>query len=343
VNATPGPRADYGKERAAAAARAALPGPGSLIRHFVRQVEPLRWQLPGNIQERWVISPCMTWQRKFNRALAKYAGVRFSRVSATTQAPPAAKPPESLARPPADPSADRLLRRPVFILSPVRSGSTLLRSMLDAHSMLLAPHELHVRRLGVDFGTPLVEKAMEALGHNRADLEHLLWDRVLHRELVRSGKTYIVDKTPANAFAYQRISTCWPDARYVFLLRHPASIATSWHEASPGKRTPAEAADDALRYMKAVERARKALTGLTVRYEDLTAAPERETRAICEFLDVPWEEGMLKYGKPDVIVKGLGDWRDKIQSGTVQPGRDLPSADEIPESLKAISRTWGYL
>ncbi|WP_232839701.1 sulfotransferase [Nocardia aurea] len=31
-------------------------------------------------------------------------------------------------RPPADPALDRLLTAPVFILSPVRSGSTLLRS-----------------------------------------------------------------------------------------------------------------------------------------------------------------------------------------------------------------------
>ncbi|GAA4966950.1 hypothetical protein HD597_003875 [Nonomuraea thailandensis] len=70
---------------------------------------------------------------------------------------------------------------------------------------------------------------------------------------------------PAHAFAFERIAACWPDARFVFLLRHPASIAISWHEASPDKRTPAEAAADALRYMKATERARKAPPGVTVR------------------------------------------------------------------------------
>ncbi|MFI7450442.1 sulfotransferase family protein [Nonomuraea sp. NPDC049714] len=246
-------------------------------------------------------------------------------------------------RPPADPQADRLLTAPVFIISPVRSGSTLLRAILNAHSALHAPHELHVRRLRVDFGTSLAQKAMEALGHNQADLEHLLWDRVLHRELHRSGKQFIVDKTPANAFAYERISTCWPDARFIFLLRHPASIATSWHEASPDKRTPEEAALDALRYMKAVQRAKSALPGLTVRYEDLSAEPEKVTREICEFLGLDWESQMLSYGEQTVIQKGLGDWRDKIRSGTVQPGRELPDPESIPESLKPISRSWGYL
>ncbi|MFC6083192.1 sulfotransferase family protein [Sphaerisporangium aureirubrum] len=225
----------------------------------------------------------------------------------------------------------------------MRSGSTLLRAVLNAHSALHAPHELHVRRLTVGYGTSLAEKAMDALGHNRADLEHLLWDRVLHRELVKSGKQYIVDKTPANAFAYQRISTCWPDARFVFLLRHPASIAKSWHEASPDRRTSHEAALDALRYMKAVERARGALSGLTVRYEDLTADPEGETRRICDFLSLPWEEGMLSYGEQAVVVKGLGDWKDKIRSGAVQAARELPAVEEIPDSLIPMARTWGYL
>ncbi|GGK63503.1 sulfotransferase family protein [Planomonospora parontospora subsp. parontospora] len=287
----------------------------------------------------------MNWQRTVNEALVRFTGFQLRRAGASDSAGVVtpAVPAEGLVRPPADPEADRLLRAPVFILSPVRSGSTLLRAMLGAHSALHAPHELHVRRLTVGFGTSLSKKAMAALGHNQADLEHLLWDRVLHRELVRSGKSVIVEKTPANAFAFQRIATCWPDARFVFLLRHPASIAASWHEASPEKRTPEEAALDALRYMKAVQRARRALAGLTVRYEDLTADPEAQTRRICDFLTVGWEPGMLAYGAPEVVDKGLGDWKDKIRSGTVQPGRDLPDPDTIPEVLRPICRIWGYL
>lgn len=297
----------------------------------------------------------MSWQRKLNKALVRFTGFQVNRVgnkgiAAASTAPAKAastkakaKQTEAEIRPPADPKTDRLLTEPIFIISPVRSGSTLLRSILNAHSDLHAPHELHVRRLRVEFGTSLAVKAMEALGHNQADLEHLLWDRVLHRELVRSGKRYIVDKTPANAFAYERISTCWPDARYIFLLRHPASIAQSWYEASPDKRTREEAAADALRYMKATEKARSALPGLTVRYEDLSSEPERVTREICEFLGVAWEPGMLTYGEQAVIQKGLGDWRDKIRSGTVQPGRELPDPDSIPEVLRPMCRTWGYL
>ncbi|MEU9832395.1 sulfotransferase [Streptosporangium sp. NPDC048047] len=294
----------------------------------------------------------MNWKRKANAAVKELTGFQITRVAkveagAGSAARGAGRAPavaaDDLVRLPDDPRTDRLLTAPIFILSPVRSGSTLLRAMLNAHPMLHAPHELHVRRLSVGLTTPLAARAMEALGHNQADLEHLLWDRVLHRELVRSGKAHIVDKTPANAFAHRRIATCWPDARFVFLLRHPASIAASWHEASPDRRTPHEAALDALRYMKAVERARGDLPGLTVRYEDLTADPEAETRRICDFLGIPWEPVMLAYGEQTVVQKGLGDWKDKIRSGKVQEGRALPRPEEIPGELRPMARTWGYL
>lgn len=300
----------------------------------------------------------MSLLRNLNRKLGTTIGYEIRRAPAdrtrsavvTTQEPGTklgggAKPPEVAFRPPEDPAVDRLLRRPVFIMCPVRSGSTLLRLLLNAHSELHSPHELHVRRLEVRCSTKLAEQSMEALGLDRGDLEHLLWDRVMHRELVKAGKSTIVEKTPSNAFVYQRIAACWPDARFIFLLRHPASIAKSWYEASPDTRDPEVAMFDSLRYMRAVERARKGLTGHTVRYEELTEDPESALKRICSFLEVDWEPAMLDYGSKTggELQKGLGDWKDKIRSGRVQPGRSLPEREEIPEPLRQISEAWGYL
>lgn len=293
--------------------------------------------------------------RNLNRALTATTGLQVRR--AVPAAPPQSKKTASATKPakrptpvyrcpaPEDLETDRLLRQPVFIMSPVRSGSTLLRMLLNAHSRLHSPHELHIRRLEVDHGSKLSQRAMSALDLERGDLEHLLWDRVMHRELVRSGKDFIVEKTPSNAFVHRRISDCWPDARFVFLLRHPVSIAQSWHEGDPDKRSYDEAAADALRYMKAVDNARKDLTGgHTVRYEDITADPEKEMRQLCMFLDLDFEPAMLEYGRKDdtQVVKGLGDWRDKIRTGSVQAGRALPTEDEIPELLRPMCRAWGY-
>ena len=87
-----------------------------------------------------------------------------------------------------------------------------------------------------------------------------------------------------------------------------------------------------------------------MRYEDLTSDPEKESRRICDFLGVEWEPGMLRYGGADGgdkgdagYRKGLGDWKDKIRSGAVQPGRELPSPEAVPATLRDIATSWGYL
>lgn len=292
----------------------------------------------------------MNWRRKVNATLEGVIGYNLTRARGAqprrTPAPPPrpTRAPGDKVRPPADPKIDRLLVAPVFVMSPVRSGSTLLRVMLNSHSQLHAPIEMHVRRLTVNLTTEPVLQAMEALGHTQSDIEHILWDRMLHRELVRSGKRILVDKTPSNVFAWKRIATCWPDARFIFLIRHPMSIAVSWHEADPGKRPMSEAVPHTYQYMKYLQEARTALDGLTVRYEDLTADLAAVTRDICAYLGVPWEPEMLDYGRFDhgEFVKGIGDWRDKIRSGTVQPGRPLPKPDQVPEELREMCRLWGY-
>ncbi|UPZ28419.1 sulfotransferase [Streptomyces sp. LRE541] len=323
----------------------------------------------------------MSLMGNLNRALSATTGLQVRRAAPAAPPQPNKAGPKPGKRPtpvyrcpaPGDLATDRLLRRPVFIMSPVRSGSTLLRMLLNAHPRLHSPHELHIRRLEVDFGSRLSQRAMSALDLERGDLEHLLWDRVMHRELVRSGKDVLVEKTPSNAFVHRRIRDCWPDARFVFLLRHPVSIARSWHEGDPDKRTFDEAAADALRYMKAVDNARNAATDghgdhgdhgdtdshgghgnhgghgghgghYTLRYEDLTADAEKEMRGLCAFLDVDFEPSMLDYGRRDdtQVVKGLGDWRDKIRTGQVQSGRALPAEDEIPELLRPMCAAWGY-
>ncbi|MEO3813611.1 sulfotransferase [Sphaerisporangium sp. B11E5] len=288
----------------------------------------------------------MAWKSKVNAALEGITGYNITRVR-TVPPPPAPEPPPppEAPRPPADPKADRLLRAPVFVLSPVRSGSTLFRVILNSHSQIHAPHEMHVRRLAVTMTTDPVRQAMEALGHSTSDIEHILWDRMLHRELVRSGKEILVDKTPSNVFAHRRIITCWPDARFIYLMRHPASIATSWHEADPVARPMPEAVRHTYQYMRDLQEARGRYDGIDVRYEALVDDPEGELRRVCSYLGVEFEPGMLKYGDHNhgEFVKGIGDWRDKIRTGEIQQGRPLPTPDEVPEPLLEITKAWGYL
>jgi hypothetical protein len=239
---------------------------------------------------------------------------------------------------------DRLLEAPTFVLSSIRSGSTLLRVILNTHSQIHAPHELHLRKLSVQLADKYVTRAMREIGLNRDELQFLLWDRLLHREMVRHGKQRVVNKTPGDAFIWRRILRAWPDAKFIFLLRHPAAVVDSWQKARPDW-TRDRVAEDVLRFMVAVENVRQQHEGLTVRYEDLTIAPERETRRICEFIGVGWEEQMLRYGEGahGRFKAGLGDWSAKIKSGEIQPVTELPADDAVPASLREISAAWGYL
>ncbi|CAM5560549.1 2-succinylbenzoate--CoA ligase [Streptomyces violaceorubidus] len=137
---------------------------------------------------------------------------------------------------------------------------------------------------------------------------------------------------------------CWPDARFVFLLRHPESTARSWHETDPVRRPHETAVTDVLRYMTAVEEARRWAPTVRRRYEDITDDPEREMRRLCAHLGVDYARAMLHYGEKSgaELVRGLGDWRENIRTGSVQPGRALPGQDEIPERLRPLCAAWGY-
>jgi hypothetical protein len=249
------------------------------------------------------------------------------------------------------PRGERLLTAPVFLFSAPRSGSTLLRAVLGAHSQLYAPPELPLAHLQVRAETRWIQTSMRALRLTQDDLEKMLWDRVLASLLLRSGKPTIVVKTPSNVLIWERIAACWPDARYLFLLRHPAAAVASLHAAwnpewHPGENgNLAEAVAKGLRYMTRVEEARSALPGATIRYEDLTAAPAAAVRRLCGFLGVRFEPGMLDYGRyaGNQFAAGLGDASRKIRSGRIQRPVPPPRRAGIPPELARICAAWGYL
>lgn len=244
--------------------------------------------------------------------------------------------------PPGVPLAgDRLLERPAFILSSVRSGSTLLRVLLDSHSLLHAPHELHLRHVRVRMRNRASRRAMAELGLDRAQLDFLLWDRLLHREVVRHGKRHLVNKTPNDVFIARAIRTAWPDARLIYLLRHPSAIAASRAAARPQDSEERNVAM-VLRYGEALERARADHPGLEVRYEELTRDPEGQLRRVCDHLGVPFEPAMLDYDRFDhgAYRVGLGDWSEKIRSGVIHPAP--PPPEDVPDRLRALCAAWGY-
>jgi len=186
--------------------------------------------------------------------------------------------------------------------------------------------------------------AMKELGLDEETLEYLLWDRIMHRQLQRTGKSIFVEKTPGNGAIWQRLMQAWPEARFIYLTRHPASILASLEHAYPDESS-AVLQRRVLRYAARVDAARAARPGQVVRYESLTADPESVLRELCGWLGLRFQPQMLDYGsaKHGKFRSGIGDWSDKIRSGQVQAPRPLPAPEEVPERLRAQSQAWGYL
>jgi hypothetical protein len=259
---------------------------------------------------------------------------------------------------------ERLVQSPIFLLSPPRSGSTLLRCILDSHSRIHSPHELYLTAQRIECFSSFGETSMKASGLTIRSTEHLLWDRILHRSLAASGKEIIVEKTPTNVHMWERIAECWPDARFIFLIRHPAAVAESAVAAvtsigaRDGLKLARGIARDTVRnmtkrrerwlapgldsFMEKLEAARQALPGRTVRYEDLATRPAEVVSDLCEFIGVDFEPAMLDYGNGrGEYVPGIGDWRDKIKSGKIQSPAPPPAS--IPAKLRPVALAWGYL
>jgi hypothetical protein len=233
----------------------------------------------------------------------------------------------------------------VFVLSSMRSGSTLLRMMLDSHSRICAPHEMHLSTWRAETNSKIAQVALDSMGFTQQELANLLWDRVLHVQLVRSGKSIVVDKTPRNTLHWHRIAATWPDARFLVLLRHPVRVAESLGAARPDIPLETHHAD-VERYAEALHAAQRGTTNtLTLRYEDLTTDPVATTRRITEWLGVPWEASMIDYGDHEHggFRRGLGDWSKTIKSGAVRPPKPDPSPDEIPDGLRRSCELLGYV
>jgi Sulfotransferase family len=141
-------------------------------------------------------------------------------------------------------SAGCSLDDPVFVLCNGRSGSTLLRFLLDAHPELACPPETNVPALCAQLATvwSLIQGA--PLSANRGDEPPVIpdaaiagvratMDSMVGPYLQRRGKKRYCDKSLGTAPFAELLLRVYPAARFVCLYRHPMDVIASGMEACP--------------------------------------------------------------------------------------------------------------
>jgi protein-tyrosine sulfotransferase len=133
---------------------------------------------------------------------------------------------------------------PVFVLCNGRSGSTLLRFILDAHPELACPPETNLPALCAQLATvwSLIEGA--PLSANRGDEPPEIpqaaitgvretMDRMVGSYLNRRGKERYCDKSLGTARYARLLARVYPQAQFVCVYRHPMDVIASGLEACP--------------------------------------------------------------------------------------------------------------
>jgi amino acid adenylation domain-containing protein len=219
----------------------------------------------------------------------------------------------------------------IFVLSPPRSGSTLLRVMLAGHPQLFAPPELELLSFNTlaerreafadrfSFWREGTIRALMELKHCDADTATRLMEECETRQLTTkyfyglmqawAGGRVLVDKTPSYALDIEilrRAESDFSETRYIHLIRHPYGMIRSFinarldqvffrHQHNLERRELAE-----LIWLLSQSNILEFLQSvpaerqLAVRFEELVGNPERVLRAICEFLGLEYVSEMAK-------------------------------------------------
>ncbi len=217
----------------------------------------------------------------------------------------------------------------VFVLSPPRSGSTLMRVMLGGHPRLFAPPELELLSFNTlaerreafadrfSFWREGTIRALMEIKKCDADAAAWLMDQCEKQRLTTKqfyvlmqgwlGGRMLVDKTPSYALdakILQRAEHDFADTRYIHLIRHPFAMIRSFENARldqvffrhPHNFTRRQLAE--LIWLVSQVNILEFLQTIPaqrqhqVHFEELVAEPERVLRGICAFLDLKYVSEM---------------------------------------------------
>jgi hypothetical protein len=235
---------------------------------------------------------------------------------------------------------------PIFIVGTPRSGTTLLASMLSAHSRLqCGPETFFFSRLRKAPRSRLLSRrtwpdvALEWLFSLAVDGEPLHQQFGVSREQASdflrlqapsigrtlealtatharlAGKARWIEKTPQHLWCIQEIRREFPEAYIVRIVRDPRDVALSL---SKVPWAPDSILANVYRWATDQQAAEVLMQGetrvLTVQYETLVTEPQRVLGDLCTFVGERFEQQMLVPGSAaQAVVRSAESWKAKCQ------------------------------
>ena len=259
---------------------------------------------------------------------------------------------------------------PVFVLCMGRSGSTLLRFLLDAHPDLACPPETSMPALCGQLSVvwSLIEGAPLAAERDAAPPQvpdpavagiRRMLDEMTGSYLERRGKKRFCEKSLGSARFADLLTQIYPGARFLCLYRHPMDVIRSGLDACPWGLngygfdqyivgSPGNSVLALARYwlenatmIHEVEKTQPERCH-RIRYEDLVQDPEEVMREVCEFVGVEPAPGVARacfsrdrerFGPADHKIWATS----QISEDSVGRGESVPVALIAPPVLSAIN------
>jgi Sulfotransferase family len=205
---------------------------------------------------------------------------------------------------------------PIFVVGCHRSGTSLLRRILDSHSRIACPPESKFVLPAIQMlRDPQAMRGLASMGFEREEATKALADfltRFFDEYAAAAGKRRWADKTPDYVECLPELWELFgPAARFVLIIRHGMDVAYSLSDPhrhygaidAHVDRAGGDVALGAARFW--ADQNEKIEAFMTdhreashlVRYEDLTAEPEPTLGAVFDFLGEPWERGVLAYNE----------------------------------------------
>lgn len=253
---------------------------------------------------------------------------------------------------------------PILVVGLPRSGSTLIEQILASHSMIEGTMELpDLSRLtkvlsrnsprGVEYPEAIRtcdEDAMQALGRKYID----------DTMRFRTGKAYFIDKMPNNFAHVGLLHLILPNAKIINARRHPMDSCLGTYKqlffnGQSFSYDQFELGHYYLQYQRIMDHWQAVLPGkvLDVSYERMVADQEAQTRRIFDYLDLPWEDQVLRFYETEraintasseqvrqpIYTKAVHFWRNYEHHlgeliETVEPLLKQMPESERPKSLQ---------